>query len=66
MSYSALAGAFLLTGLLLWQQVRFSLPPLEQAYIGDYVRARAGAAFRLNGNYQLVYLGGGKAKPRLA
>jgi len=66
MSYSALAGAFLFTCLLLWQQVRFRLPPLEQAYIGDYVRARSGAAFHLNGSYQLVYLGGGKARPRLA
>jgi hypothetical protein len=66
MSYSAIAGAILLTCLLLWQQVRFSLPPLEQAYLVDYARARAGAAFHLNGNYQLVYLGGGKVKPRLA
>jgi type IV secretory pathway TraG/TraD family ATPase VirD4 len=66
MSYSAVAGALLFTCLLLWQQVRFSLPPLERAYIGDYMRARAGAAFHLNGSYRLVYLGGGKARPRLA
>jgi hypothetical protein len=66
MSYSALAGAFLFTCLLLWQQVRFSLSPLEQAYLGDYVRARTGTAFHLNGCYRLVYLGGGKARPRLA
>ena len=66
MSYSAIAGALLFTCLLFWQQVRFSLPPLEQAYIGDYMRACAGAAFHLKGSYRLVYLGGGKAKPRLA
>ncbi len=66
LSYSAVAAALLLTCLLLWQRVRFDLPPLEQAYIGDYMRARAGAAFHLNGSYRLVYLGGGKAKPRLA
>ena len=66
MSYSAIAGALLFTCLLLWQQVRIAMTPLEQAYIGDYVCARAGAAFHLNGSYQLVYLGGGKAKPRLA
>jgi type IV secretory pathway TraG/TraD family ATPase VirD4 len=66
MSYSAVAGALLFTCLLLWQQVRFSLPPLERAYIGDYMRARAGAAFHMNGSFRLVYLGGGKAKPRLA
>jgi type IV secretory pathway TraG/TraD family ATPase VirD4 len=66
MSYSAIAGALLFTCLLLWQQVRFSLPPLEQAYIGDYVRARAGATFHQNGSYRLVYLGGGKVRPRLA
>jgi len=66
MSYSAVAAALLLTGLLLWQRVRFAMPPLEQAYIGDYVRARAGATFHLNGSYRLVYLKGEKAKPRLA
>jgi type IV secretory pathway TraG/TraD family ATPase VirD4 len=66
MSYSAVAAALLLTCLLLWHRVRFAMPPLEQAYIGDYVRASAGAAFHLNGNYRLVYLGAGKTKPRLA
>jgi type IV secretory pathway TraG/TraD family ATPase VirD4 len=66
MSYSAVAGALLLTCLLLWQQVRFAMPPLEQAYIGDYVYARVVAPFHLNGSYRLIYLGGGKAKPRLA
>jgi type IV secretory pathway TraG/TraD family ATPase VirD4 len=66
MSYSAVAVALLLTCLLFWQRVRFAMPPLEQAYIGDYVRARAGAAFHLKNNYRLIYLGGGKAKPRLA
>ncbi len=66
MSYSAVAAALLFTCLLLWQRVRFDLPPLEQAYIEDYMRARAGAAFHLKGSYRLVYLGGGKAKPRLA
>jgi type IV secretory pathway TraG/TraD family ATPase VirD4 len=65
-SYSAVAAALLLTCLLLWHRVRFAMPPLEQAYIGDYMRARAGAAFHLNGSFRLVYLGGGKAKPRLA
>lgn len=66
MSYSAVVAALLFTCFLLWQQVRFGLLPLEQAYIGDYVSARAGTAFHLNGTYRLVYLGGGKAKPRLA
>ena len=66
MSYSAVAVALLFTCLLLWQRVRFAMPPLEQAYIGDYMRAQAGAAFHLSGSYRLVYMGGGKAKPRLA
>ncbi len=35
MSYSAVAAALLLTCFLLWQRVRFAMPPLEQAYIGD-------------------------------
>jgi type IV secretory pathway TraG/TraD family ATPase VirD4 len=66
MSYSAVAVALLFTCLLLWQRVRFAMPPLEQTYIGDYMRAQAGAVFHLSGSYRLVYLGGGKAKPRLA
>ena len=66
MSYSAVAVALLFTCLLLWQRVRFAMPPLEQTYIGDYIRAQAGAAFHLSSSYRLIYLGGGKAKPRLA
>jgi len=66
MSYSAVAVALLFTCLLLWQRVRFAMPPLEQAYIGDYMRACAGATFHLKSSYRLIYLGGGKTKPRLA
>jgi hypothetical protein len=66
MSYSVLAAAVLLTCLFIWQRLHFSIPPLQQAYISEYVRSEVGAAVHMHGTYRLVYLGGGKAKPRLA
>jgi hypothetical protein len=66
MSYTALATALLLTCLFICQRLHFSLPPLQQAYISEYVRSEVGAAVQTHGTYRLVYLGGGKAKPRLA
>jgi hypothetical protein len=66
MSYTALAATLLLTCLFIWQRLHFALPPLQQAYISEYVRSEAGAAVHVHGTYRLVYLGGRKAKPRLA
>jgi hypothetical protein len=66
MSYTALAAALLCTCLFVWQRLHFSLPPLQQAYISEYVRSEAGATVHMHGTYGLVYLGGRKAKPRLA
>jgi type IV secretory pathway TraG/TraD family ATPase VirD4 len=66
MSYTALAAAVLCTCLFVWQRLRFSLPPLQQAYISEYLRSEVGAAIHTHGTYRLVYLGGRKAKPRLA
>jgi type IV secretory pathway TraG/TraD family ATPase VirD4 len=66
MSYTALAAAFICTCLFVWQRLHFSLPPLQQSYISEYVRSEIGAAVHTDGTYRLVYLGGRKAKPRLA
>ena len=66
MSYSAVAAALLCTVLFLWQQLHFSLPPLQQSYITEYIRAEIGAVVHTHGTYHLLYLGGGKPKPRLA
>ncbi len=66
MSYTALAAALLCTCLFVWQRLHFSLPPLQQAYIAEYVRSEVGAAVHTHGIYCLIYLGGRKAKPRLA
>ena len=66
MSYTATATALLCTVLFVWQRLHFLLPPLQQAYITEYIRAEVGAAFRTHSSYRLLYLGGGKPKPRLA
>jgi type IV secretory pathway TraG/TraD family ATPase VirD4 len=66
MSYTALAAAFLCTCLFVWQRLHFSLPPLQQSYIFEYIRSEIGSAVHTHGTYRLVYLGGHKAKPRLA
>jgi type IV secretory pathway TraG/TraD family ATPase VirD4 len=66
MSYSAIAAALLCTCLFVWQRLHFSLAPLQQSYITEYVRAEVGSAVHTHGNYRLLYLGGANVKPRLA
>ncbi|HTY85773.1 MAG TPA: type IV secretion system DNA-binding domain-containing protein [Silvibacterium sp.] len=66
MSYTALAAAFFFTCLFVWQRLHFSLPPLQQSYISEYIRSEIGGAIHAHGTYRLVYLGGSKIKPRLA
>ena len=66
MSYSAIAAALLCTMLFVWQRLHFSLPPLQQSYITEYIRAEVGATVHTHGSYRLLYLGGVKPKPRLA
>ena len=65
-SYSAVGLAMLLTCFFAWQHFRFSLTTLQQSYSGAYVRSLAMAPFHMRSNYRLLYLGGGKAAPRLA
>jgi type IV secretory pathway TraG/TraD family ATPase VirD4 len=66
MSYSALAIALLCTLLFIWERLNFSMSPLQQSYITEYVTSQAGSGFNAHENYRLVYLGGPKVKPRLA
>ncbi|MFC6645559.1 type IV secretion system DNA-binding domain-containing protein [Granulicella cerasi] len=66
MSYCAIAAAFLLTLFFAWERYAFQFPPLQKAYMTDYVRAGVGSTFHAHGSYRLLYLGGLKAKPRLA
>ena len=66
MSYSALATALLFTSLFIWQRLHFSLPPLQRSYITEYMRAEVGSVVHMHSTYHLLYLGGEKAKPRLA
>jgi type IV secretory pathway TraG/TraD family ATPase VirD4 len=66
MSYSAVAAALLCTCLFLWQRLHFSLLPLQRSYITEYLRSGIGGTFRTHETYNLLYLGGGKSKARLA
>ncbi len=66
MSYSAVATAILCTCFFLWQRLHFSLPPLQRSYLTEYIRSQAGATFQAHESYRLLYLAGGKTKPRLA
>ncbi|TCK73445.1 type IV secretion system DNA-binding domain-containing protein [Acidipila rosea] len=66
MSYCAIAGAFLLTLFFAWERYAVQFPPLQKAYMTDYVRAAVGSTFHAHGSYRLLYLGGLEAKPRLA
>ena len=66
MSYSALAIALLCTLFFIWERLNFSMSPLQQSYITEYVTSQAGSGFNAHENYRLVCLGGPKMKPRLA
>jgi hypothetical protein len=66
LSFTAVATAVLCTCLFMWQRVAFSLEPLQSSYITEYIRSEVGSTFNAHESYQLLYLGGGKGKPRLA
>jgi hypothetical protein len=66
MSYTAVATAILCTCFFIWQRLHFSLSPVQQSYITEYIRSQVGAKFNAHENYRLIYLGGVKARPRLA
>jgi type IV secretory pathway TraG/TraD family ATPase VirD4 len=66
MSYSALAIALLCTLLFIWEHLNFSMSPLQQSYITEYVTSQAGSSFNAHENYRLVLLAGPRVKARLA
>ena len=66
LSYTAVATALLCTLLLVWQRFTSVLEPLQKSYITEYIRSEVGGIFNGNESYRLLYLGGGRGKPRLA
>ena len=66
LSYTAVATALLCTCLFVWQRFAFSMTPLQRSYMTEYIRSQVGATFNAHEGYRLLYLGGGKSKPRLA
>jgi len=66
LSYTAFAAALLCTCFFVWQRFTFSMTPLQRSYITEYIRSDIGAKFTAHESYRLLYLGGGKGKPRLA
>ena len=66
LSYTAVAMALLCTCLFVWQRFAFSMMPLQRSYMTEYIRSQVGATFNAHEGYRLLYLGGGKSKPRLA
>lgn len=65
-TFSALGLAVLATVFFVWQHLRFSETVLRRTYTPTYVQALVGATFKQHGKYRLLYVGGGKAAPRLA
>ena len=63
---SALALAVFATMFFVWHHLRFSETILRRTYTPTYVQALIGATFKQHGKYRLLYVGGGKAAPRLA
>ena len=66
LSYTAVATALLCTCLFIWQRFTFSMTPLQRSYVTEYLRSQIGGTFNAHESYRLLYLGGGKGKPRLA
>ncbi|MDQ2843198.1 MAG: type IV secretion system DNA-binding domain-containing protein [Acidobacteriota bacterium] len=66
LSYMAIATALLCTCVFIWQRINFSMMPLQRSYVTEYIRSQAGSTFKAHETYRLIYLGGGKMKPRLA
>ena len=65
-TFSALGFAVFATVFFVWQHLRFAETALRRTYTATYVRASIGAALKQHGKYRLLYIGGGKATPRLA
>jgi hypothetical protein len=65
-TFSALAFGVFATLFFVWQFLRFTETPLRRTYTPTYIQSLVGATFKQHGKYRLLYVGGGKAAPRLA
>jgi len=65
-TFCALALSVLVTLFFVWQYLNFSETALRRTYTTTYVQSLIGATFKQHGKYRLLYVGGGKAAPRLA
>jgi hypothetical protein len=65
-TFSALAFGVFATLFFVWQFLRFTETPLRRTYTATYIQSLVGATFKQYGKYRLLYVGGGKAAPRLA
>ena len=65
-TFSAMALTLFATLFFLWQHLRFSETVLRRTYTPTYIQTLVGATFKQHGKYRLLYVGGGKAAPRLA
>ena len=65
-TFCALALSVLVTLFFVWQYLNFTETALRRTYTTTYVQSFIGATFKQHGKYRLLYVGGGKAAPRLA
>ena len=65
-TFCALALSVFVTLFFVWQYLNFIETALRRTYTTTYVQSLVGATFKQHGKYQLLYIGGGKAAPRLA
>ncbi len=65
-SFMAVGVAVILTLALAWLYLRFWQTPMQQTYTSAYFQTSIGTLFKQKGQYQLVYVGGEKARTRLA
>jgi len=65
-TFSAFALGIVATLFFVWQFLHFSETPLRRTYIPAYIQSLIGTTFKQHGKYRLLYVGGGKAAPRIA
>lgn len=65
-TYSAIALTLFASCFSFLAQYRKGGSQLEKSYTTAYIRSMVGAQFKQTGGYRLIYLGGGKLRPRLA
>ncbi|SEC89352.1 type IV secretion system DNA-binding domain-containing protein [Terriglobus roseus] len=65
-TFSAFALGVMATLFFVWQFLNVEETPLRRTYTTTYAQTLIGATFKQHGKYRLLYVGGGKANPRLA